>query len=108
MRSVGDVVAQVRIDINDTDSTGYRYADPDLISNVQDGVSYLWMNRPDLFVGKWTEPVLSALDDPLPVPDFLFRGLVHFAVGLAEIRDDEYAVSGRVTTVAQLAERYLK
>lgn len=105
-RTVQEVVDAARDCINDADKT--RYPDPALIRFTREGVQFLRINRPDLFIGNWSVPDIASLDDTLPVPDELFQGLVHFVSGMAEVKDDEYANNGRAALVLQLGERYLK
>lgn len=105
-RTVQDVIDAARDCINDTDKV--RYGDPALIRFVREGVNYLLLHRPDLFIGAWTIADLTNGGDTLPVPDAMFQPMVHFVTGMAEIKDDEYAVNGRASTVLALAERYLK
>lgn len=105
-RTVQEVIDAARECINDADKT--RYPDPSLVRFTREALNYLFQFRPDLFIGAWAAPDINEVTDALPVPDQMFQPIAHFVAGYAELRDDEYAVNGRASTVLGLAERYLK
>lgn len=98
-RTVADAAAEARTIINDTD--GVRYLDADIYRIINDGVVEARSLRPDLFIGAYSSPLteVSAMADPIPLPDQLFTSLCYYLAGRLELRDDEFAVDGRAMTL---------
>lgn len=98
-RLVSDAVDQARVILNDVDGT--RYADADFYRYVNDAVVDARSLRPDLYVGSYGTPLteVTALTDPIPLPDQFFTALTYLIAGRAELRDDEFAVDNRAMTL---------
>jgi hypothetical protein len=115
-RTVQDAIDRVRELLQDqkpsnadADWAGERYMTPELLSYMVDAIDQARSVRPDLFLGKYADPIPPvvplALTDPFPLPGQLFNGACYFIAGNAELRDDEFAVDGRAMT---LKESYTK
>lgn len=101
-RTVQDVLTQARALLQDTrDPT--RYADAELVRNLDEAISEARRLRPDLFVGRIRDGVAlltgKPLTTPLPIDDMLFTATVNYVVGRAEIRDDQFTTDGRAVTL---------
>lgn len=108
-RTVQDVIAHARIPLNDV--AGERYLDAEMAAYVLDAFHEARSIRPDLFVGQFLAAVPDELQltDPFPLPDQFFRAVSEYVTGVAEMRDDEFAVDGRAMTLkASLTSKLIK
>lgn len=82
---------------------GTRYPQAQLLGYLNEGIAAIRRVRPDIFIGRYTQPLpqvtVATLGDPLPTPDSVFEGLAYYIAGRAELRDDEFAVDGRAMTM---------
>lgn len=104
-----DVIALARLTLNDRDADAYRDADDDLLEYVNDGLDHMFEVRPDLFIGAMTGASITeghqlALNADLPVPGRYRRVLADYVIFRAEMKDDEYAVSGRAAASLKFFE----
>lgn len=106
-RKVQAVTDRVQQLLND--ARGVRYPLDQLRGYVVDAVVEARSVRPDLFVGEYAVPLPDTLeqDDPLPLPDQFFAAVCMYVAGIAELRDDEFAVDGRAMTLQQMFARKL-
>lgn len=92
--TIGGLLAQVRVLLMDTDTTGagYRYTTASLITNLNQGLLEMFRLRPDLFLERnFIVPqydVLHLVDTP-PVEQQYVPLLIYYVVGLTQLRDDE-------------------
>jgi hypothetical protein len=96
-RTTSDVVTDARRLLQD-EVQPFRYPVADLTSFVGQAVAAAYRLRPDLMVGKaWRPEQVPVLDTPLPqaVDDWFFTAIVHYVVGTAESRDDQFAEGSR-------------
>lgn len=86
-----------------------RYTQAELLQHVVDAVTLARSVRPDLFVGQYATPLPDtlAVGDTLPLPDQFFAPLALYVAGMAELRDDEFAVDGRAMTISQALSKKL-
>jgi hypothetical protein len=106
-RKVSDVVVRAREVLQDEE--GVRYSTGSLISHLLDALHTCRTLRPDLFLGKFGAPLPDTLseNDPLPVPDHLFSAISLYVAGMAELRDDEFAIDNRAMTLSSLLSKKL-
>jgi len=102
-KTVGDVVSEARIILQDTESQLYRYSDAELVTYLNNALLEARRIRPDLFrayIGQ-AVPSYTASDiaQDFPLDNMFFPQMVFYVVGSAELRDDEFAVDGRGGTL---------
>jgi hypothetical protein len=98
--TVGDLLDQIRILLQDTDNSSgqYRYSTESIVLALNQGMLEMFRIRPDLFletgfiVPKFTVALPSAL---IGVEEQYIPALVYYTVGLVQIRDDEQTQDGR-------------
>jgi len=100
-RTVGEAIAQAREILQDEESVSYRYSDADLYSYLNNAISNVRRVRPDLFIYGEVLPSFTTTDgaSDFPLPETYFQGSVYFIAGIAELRDDEFAVDNRAMTL---------
>lgn len=110
-----DVITEVRVLLQDTDSDSYRYSETVLIGIYNRGIQAVARVRPDACYDLYT-------DNSLEVPELVesspgsgqtiytanfglemqfFNPLVSYLVGIAELVDDEYTEDGRAAMLLQ-------
>lgn len=91
------------------DESFVRYTQAQLLQHVVDAVVHARSVRPDLFVGQYQNTLPDSLQttDTLPLPDQFFAAVALYVAGMAELRDDEFAVDGRAMTIQQALTKKL-
>jgi hypothetical protein len=91
MRKVSDVIIQARFALNDSVEP-YRYTTPELVAHVNGAISEVRRVRPDIFDGRYDEPLpyVSSEGEDFPLPDTLFMLVAYYVAGTAELKDDEH------------------
>lgn len=113
----GDLLlSQVRGILQDRKVDSYRYSDIDLVQALNTALTEVRRLRPDAFAGSFTTqatpqfyedgnpsppPGYIPLSDPWPVDEMFFSPTVVYVAGYAELRDDEFTVDGRATSLLQ-------
>ena len=99
MRTIGDIITEVRGILQDRDMSSLRYSDEDLYAAFNSSLDELKRLRPDAFFGSAYDPaVIYSVSDAgtvLPVSPQFFTPMVYFIAGYAELRDDQFTVDGR-------------
>jgi hypothetical protein len=91
---IGDLIKQIRVLLQDLDPAGggYRYSDVELITNVNQGLVEMYRMRPDIFLALGFKiPFYNNIDLTKAItiePQFV-PSLIYYAVGMAQLRDDE-------------------
>ncbi len=110
-----DVITEVRVLLQDTDSDNYRYSEVVLIAILNRGLQSVARSRPDACYDLYTD---NSLEVPELVEDSpgsgqtiytdsfglemqFFNPLVSYLVGIAELVDDEYTEDGRAAMLLQ-------
>jgi hypothetical protein len=99
---LADLLKQIRVLLQDTDltGTGYRYSDDELITNINMGMWEMYRARPDIFLGvnfvvpQFTTALLSTV---WPLDQQYVPSIIYYAVGLAQMRDDEGTQDARAS-----------
>lgn len=106
-RTVQAVIDRVSVLLQDEDNV--RYTVPQLRGHIVDAIVEARTVRPDLFVGEYTVPLPDDLEpaDTLPVPDQFFAAIAMYVAGMAELRDDEFAIDGRAITLQSMYAKKL-
>ena len=91
---LGDLVAQIRILLQDTDTLGgeYRYSDDSIVTNINMGLLEMYRIRPDIFLElnfQVPEFNVATPDAPMTIEQQHVPALVYYAVGMCQLRDDE-------------------
>ena len=91
---IGDVVAQIRTLLQDTEALGgeYRYSDDSIVTAVNQGMIEMYRIRPDIFLElNFTIPEFTTAtpDAPMLIEPQHVPALVYYAVGMCQLRDDE-------------------
>ena len=107
MRTVSAVLARAREILQD--DLGTRYSDTELVAHLVDALETCRTVRPDLFVTQYGVALPDTLQptDFLPVTDHLFAAIGLYVSGMAELRDDAFAVDGRAMTISAVLARKL-
>lgn len=106
-KTVGDIITDTRVILNDT--AGDRYTDAELVSDLNYAFSTTKGIRPDLFILGEALPEFTTADfaDDFPLPEIVTQSFVYYLAGTAELRDDEFAVDGRAMTLLSAYRRNL-
>jgi hypothetical protein len=110
-RTISDCIGRARALLQDTLENAHRYSDADLLAYFNDALYELKRIRPDAWIGQYGEDLTlyasSDLTTEVPFPSTYFAPVVYYIVGMAELRDDEFAVDGRAATLLSTFERQL-
>ncbi len=105
MRKVSDLIARVRVVLQDEDPDNYRYPTTNIVGYLNDAVVEAKRLRPDMFIGRYLVDIPQVPETPtdysvikFPLPDSCFTAAVDYCAGRCELRDDEFAVDGRAMT----------
>lgn len=92
-----NVIDRARNTLNDPDKVAF--ADSELLTYLEQAVALLRLKRPDIFTDKLSvdEEESYPLDiaNNIPFPDKYFPALVHFVVGMANLKDDQHTLNQR-------------
>ena len=101
--TLGDVLDQIRILLQDTDTLGneYRYSTASLVTNINMGLLEMYRIRPDIFLEN--DFVVPTFNDAQPdaamvIEQQFVPSLVYYAVGMAQLRDDEGTQDSRASS----------
>jgi len=107
LRTMGDILAQIRILLQDTDNTatsGYRYSTDSIVLCFNQGIVDLYRMRPDIFLAlNFVIPVYSANDlaAVISIEMQYISPLIYYTVGLVQARDDEQTQDARAAAFMQ-------
>ena len=106
-KTVGDILTDARVILNDADAD--RYTDAQLISDLNNAISQTKSLRPDAFILGEALPEFTTADlaEDFPLPEIFVQSFVYYLVGNAELRDDEFAVDNRAMTLLSAYRRNL-
>lgn len=95
--TVADYVTQARVLLQDTYAPAYRYPDLDIVNALNFGLMRARQVRADLFLATdGVVPYFTASDSsPVPFEVMYRQGLLMFAVGHIQLRDDEETQDSR-------------
>jgi hypothetical protein len=96
-RTVQALLDEARGHLNDRESP-VRYSDDDLLTYYNDALQEIRQKRPDAFFLSLLTPLVEASDPTtnVPVDSMFYPAIVYYITATAELRDDEFAVDGRV------------
>jgi len=107
--TVGDVIAQVRVLLEDSDTDLQRYSDAILIQQLNSGLLDSKRIRPDLYRGAsamGTVPQYQVSDiagnTPIAYDSQFIPTLVYYVAGLAQLSDSEEPNDERATAMIQV------
>lgn len=88
---------------------GTRYPEAELCAHVVDAVQQVRSVRPDIFVGAYAAALPDTLTvaQALPIPDQFFASVSQYVAGMAELRDDEFAIDGRAMMMKETLTKKL-
>ena len=107
LSTVGDLLDQVRILLQDTDSTGssgYRYSDDSILLCLNQGMGDLYRMRPDIYLAlSFVIPAYNTADlgALIGIEEQYISPLVFYVVGLVQARDDEQTQDQRAASFLQ-------
>jgi len=96
--TVGQLITQVRVLLQDTDALGYRYDEASIYQALNEGLLETIRTRPDFYRGQTTVPQYSTPADvntTLVYPDAYKPALVDYVCGRVQLRDDEATTDQR-------------
>ena len=101
---VSDYIDDVRVLLQDTVNSPYRYADADLIEALNRGILEACRLRPDIAMAMgWNftgdPPQFSAGNEsaPVPIPAPYKQAFIYYICGTAQLRDEENTQDARAT-----------
>ncbi len=96
MATIQDIIDIARVTLQDTDSTAYRYSDPEMLDAANLGIKAIKRMRPDLFFGGYATPLsdLTAAGTYPLAPEYE-PALANYIVYWVSSRDEEYTSDGR-------------
>lgn len=103
-KTYGDAITEARRILQDTrESSGLRYPDEDLIAYLNNAFLDAFRIRPDLFYPDFEtiEVTSDDLEEEFAFDQRFFPSVVYYIVGMAELREDEFASDARAVTVSQ-------
>lgn len=92
---LGDILAQIRTLLQDTDSTGssgFRYSDDSIVTNINQGLWEMYRMRPDIFLEtSFVVPQFNIAqpDAPWSIEPQWVPSIIYYAVGMTQVRDEE-------------------
>jgi len=97
--TVGDIVSEARILLQDTEAGNFRWSDTDLYNALNEGLLTSGLRRPD-FYRDVPIPQYATTDVNLTInyPDMYKPALINFVIGRIMMQDDE-ATNFQVATV---------
>jgi hypothetical protein len=105
MATFQQIIDEARVILNDQvidSNTVTRYTEAQLLGYIRQAVIEARRVRPDLFMSNLTAAFPPfAVTDTVPVPEEYHLCLSDYAAHRAELRDDEFAVDGRASTLFQ-------
>lgn len=114
-RTIDNVVVDVREILQDEVSP-YRYKDTGIVRALNNALGQAFRVRPDIFFGSYDSGIPMFTDADLgqvpetefPIHDMYFTPVVYFIAGYSELRDDEFNVDARATTLLKQFSAELK
>lgn len=103
-RTIGTVLTEARVLLNDTDADNpaYRYSDATLLQAFNGAMAEARAKRPDLFLGtpiglRSTLPLYDTGDTAVafPLDEQFYNAFVYYVVGRTSMIDDTYADDSR-------------
>lgn len=73
---VSDVINRARILLNDTDATGYRWTNAELIDYINDAQLMIAVARPDSSIGSATATLVAGTKQSLPAEGFRLQDVI--------------------------------
>lgn len=118
MKTLNDIISEARQHLQDTRVGSYRYTDAELVALTNSAFLRVRSLRPDVFMSsidspRITQPAYVEADlaavTPIefPLEEHFFLPVVSLLTGLAQLRDDEFAVDGRAAAMIANAEKML-
>jgi hypothetical protein len=103
-RNMGDVIARVR-DVLQDKTSPYRFDDQFLLRHLDSAYLEARRLRPDLFAGRIGEAMAQLDGHPttygFPLPESYLPAFVSYAVGMADLVEEEFAADGRASALMQ-------
>lgn len=102
--TVGEVLGQVRVLLQDKDPDAYRYSNDDLIQSLNEGLLEARRIRPDLYRGRLNlVPQYTTADLTKPIAfEAMYRpALVNYVAGRIQLQDDEATNDARASIFMQ-------
>ena len=92
--TLGDLLDQIRILLQDTDLSGgeYRYSSASIVTNINMAFLEMYRIRPDIFLElNFDVPVYNsaALDAAITIEKQHVPAIIYYAVGMTQLRDEE-------------------
>lgn len=91
INTVGDIVSESRILLQDTETGNYRWSDTMLYQALCEGMLETKRVRPDFFRGTYPTPQYSVVDinTVIDYPEEYRPALIDFVCGRIQLQDDE-------------------
>jgi hypothetical protein len=104
--TLGDLLDQIRVLLQDTDLAGnqYRYSTDSIVANINMGLLEMYRIRPDIFLASsFAIPQFNSGDlaAPWPLEPQWTPPIVYYAVGMTQVRDDEGTQDTRAAAFLQ-------
>lgn len=101
--TVGDVVSQARVLLQDTETGNYRWSDADLYGALNEGLLETRKLRPDFYRGLVATPQYATTDGNVSIayPEEYRPALIYYVAGKIQLQDDEATDDDRAVKFLQ-------
>ena len=104
-RTIGSLLTEARVILQDQESGAYRFPDADLIQAFNGALLEAKTKRPDLFLGmglRTAVPTYDAVADlttAFPLDDVAYTPILYYIVGRTELRESTYSDDSRAVSL---------
>lgn len=110
-KTIGDIIGEARVFIQDTEAATQRNSDEELLEYLNNGIYEIRRLRPDFFVNIFETDVpqytTAQLTTEYPLDGQTTQALAYFIAANEQVKDDEYAVEGRAAGLMALFRQNL-
>jgi hypothetical protein len=102
LATVGDIIAECRVLLQDNDSAAYRYTQQEMVTGLNIALLEARRLRADLFLSMGMEVpsyTLSDLAVTVPIEPMYRPAFVYYVTGRMQIRDDEETTDARASAL---------
>lgn len=109
MATIGALINEARVILQDEADLPYRYSDAELLTNYNLAMKSAKRLRPDLWLGSYGTPYADATSTvaTFPLPPEYEGTITNYVVARSEFRDDEFAIDNRAATFMAVFEQQL-
>lgn len=112
-RTIGSLFTEVRVVLQDTDATNYRFSNAELMMGFNSALTEIRAKRPDLFLGmgmRETVPLYDASTDlavEFPLDLTAYTPVTLYVIGHADLREGTNGDEGRAAAAFSMFRNQL-